>query len=148
MKNFVSYAEAVTTTVVRILELVTPEGLPPRGNSLAMIAQETACIECALKMSRIHKGVRFTWGHEEQDGRTWLHGIAIDGQYRSIGGSTERKRPVKEVVTTLADGTGHRVRSDGDAFEITLTAPPFPDWSSMRFQLDGIEICTIYKGEE
>ncbi len=148
MKYFIIYTEPEANETTRILELTTPKGLPPRGNSLAMMAQEAACVGAVTSESKVHSGVRFLWGHEESDGRTWLHGMAVDGVYSTIGGPTIAKRRMRELITDRADGTQAKAATTTDPFEIYLTNPPFPDWTCMTFKLDGIEVGSIYKGEE
>jgi hypothetical protein len=68
-----------------LVEVVAkPMGDDPVVNSLAGQAQEIACKEAVTRLSKIHQQYVFSWGHEEKDGRTWLHGVAQKGEYRSV----------------------------------------------------------------
>ncbi len=87
MKNYI----AVTTigkdqevAVFRLAEITTPPQDTPFLNSASGQAQELACKLTITQLSKIHAGLTFSWGHEEKDGRTWLHGVAENGVYRSI----------------------------------------------------------------
>lgn len=121
MKHFIQYVDTTTEgdgTAVRLLEINDVPQKNQRATSLMGIAATEGCKQMILKMSRLHREFTFSWGHQEEDGRTWLHGYALDGVYRDGDG---REVNVRRVDVHYVDGRSECLRSSRDPFEFDLT---------------------------
>ena len=151
MKHFVQYVDTSVEEgdrkVVRLFEMNDVKQEDKRGNSLAMLAAPEACKQAIIKMSLTFNELNFSWGHEEADGRTWLHGHARDGRYVDEVG---RPHNTRKVEIQYVNGTSETLRSASDPFEFDLTNESWANVKSMMFIANGMEAGSIYlkKDEE
>jgi hypothetical protein len=151
MKHFIQYVDLAEKMedrkVIRLLEfedLINLQAMP-QERTIRMMAPEEVCKVAVIELSRLHPQRTFAWGHEEADGRTWLHGFATDGVYKKDG----KVVPKRKMRVAYVDGRDETIRPENDdAFEIDLTSEAWANAKTMSFYVGGVEAVSLYLKKE